>query len=629
MRKSILGIVAAALPVLASAQVSPPGPGDWAAYGRDEGGGRYSPVSQITPANVDTLQVAWTYHMNPTPAQGPSRLPPSEATPLMVDGMMYLGTPYGRVVALNPTNGEQIWSYELQNGDRPATRGLSYWPGDATHGARLVFGTQRGNLIALDAKTGVPSKDFGENGVVDTKTPEVMNGLPKAAYGYSSPAVIYRNLVITGSRVQEGPAKGAAGDARAWDVTTGKLVWTFNSIPRPGEKYHETWEGDSWKQRSGVNQWNMATVDAERGIVYLAFGAPAVDRYGGDRPGTNLFSSSVVAVDAQTGKYLWHFQAVHHDIWDYDLVAPPTLLTVRKDGRDIPAVAVVNKTALLFLLDRVTGKPIFGVTEKPVPPSSVSSEQASPTQPFPDKPGILTRMSFDLSETADNTPEHHAICQAMIEKEGLVGSKMYEPLRADRASIRFPGGEGGVEWGGGAFDPNLGLFIFGNNGLGVVEQLVQDSDGAWSFKSKRFVDPKTQTPCQKGPWGELIAVNVNTGDVAWRSVLGLTDHFPEGKQKTGRPSNGGPSITAGGVTFMGGTDDHRFRAFETRTGKELWTYNLDFSAHSTPMTYQGRDGRQYVAIVATGGTPLRSPSGGDSLVVFALPAGQGSGQAPM
>ena len=621
MRKILLGVMAASLPLMAAAQPVVPKPGDWGSYGHDAAAGRFSPLSQITPENVDKLQVAWTYHMNPAPTAGtdPADLPTSTTTPLVVNGMMFIGTPYGQVVALDPTSGKQIWAYTLPGGDQSAKRGVSYWPGDATHTPRLVLGTVRGNLIALDARTGTPAEAFGDHGVVNTKTPEIMNGTPRGLYSYSAPPAIYGNLAITGSRLQEAPTKGPSGDARAWDIVTGKLVWTFHSIPQPGEKFHETWEGESWRQRSGVNQWNMASVDAERGIVYLAFGAPAIDRYGGDRKGSNLFANSVVALDAKSGKYLWHFQTVHHDIWDHDLPSPPALLTIHKDGQAIPAVAVMNKTELLFLLNRVTGEPIHGVIETPVPPSSVAGEQAWPTQPIPNKPGVLTRMSFDLSEVADNTPEHHAICQAIVDKGGLAGTKMFEPLRADRPVVRFPGGQGGTEWAGGTFDPQSSLFIFANNQLGAIEQLKQGSDGSWSTSSTKFIDPVTRSPCQKGRWGELIAVNVDTGDVVWRSVLGVTESFPKGKQQTGRPSNGGPTATAGGVTFIGGTDDQRFRAFETKTGKELWTYKLDYSAHATPISYEGSDGRQYVAIVATGGSYLNSPSGGDSVLVFALP----------
>ncbi len=620
MKTLVIGLMATCLcSALAAAAPGALSANDWASYGHDAGGGRFSPLTQITPDNVSKLGVAWTYHMNPAPQIKGSRVPTSTTTPLEVDGLLYLGTPYGRVVALDSATGKQVWAYELPGSDQPPFRGLGYWPGDGKMAPRIIFGSAQGKLIALDAKTGAPAKGFGDNGIVETKTPEIMNGLPGAYYGYSSPPDIYKNLAIIGSRVQEAPSKGASGDVRAWDVVTGKLVWTFHSIPRPSEKFHETWEDDGWKQRSGVNVWNMLTVDAQRGIAYLPFGAPTFDRYGGDHKGANLFSDSLVAVDASTGKYLWHFQVTHHDIWDYDLDTPPVLLDVKKDGKTIPAVAAMNKSALLFILNRVTGEPIFGVTETPVPPSPVAGETAWPTQPIPNKPPQLARNSFDLSEIADLTPEHRAVCQAMIDKDHLTGSKRFEPIPADHGIIRFPGGEGGPEWAGGAFDPTLGLFIVNTNNFGYIEKLVKGSDGEWNMTSGRFVDPKTRLYCQAPPWGMLTAVNVNSGDIAWQVNLGISDLLPEGKKNTGRPSNGGPILTAGGVTFIGGTDDHRFRAFDSKTGKELWTYTLDYSAHATPITYQGKDKRQYVAIVATGGSYLASPAGGDSLVVFALP----------
>jgi len=616
MKKMMLVLLASCLPLSAAPAIKG---GDWSAYGHDSGGGRFSPLSQITPQNVDRLAVAWTYHMNPTPDAKLARIPFSTTTPLVANGMLFLGTPYGRVVALDSTTGKQVWAYQLPGTDQPPFRGLSYWPGDKGHGPRIIFGSTQGRLIALDARTGAVPKGFGTDGIVDTKTPEIMNGLPNAYYGYSSPANIYGNLAIIGSRVQEAPSKGASGDVRAWDVVTGKLVWTFHSIPRPGEKFHDTWEDDGWKQRSGVNVWNMLTVDTKRGIAYLPFGAPTFDRYGGDHKGSNLFSDSLVAVNAKTGKYLWHFQAVHHDIWDYDLDTPPVLLEVKKDGKTIPAVAAMNKSALLFILNRVTGEPIFGMTETAVPPSPVPSETASPTQPIPNKPEQLARAAFDLSEVAQLTPEHTAACQKMIADEHLAGSKRFEPIPTDHPIVRFPGGEGGPEWAGGAFDPKLGLFIVNTNNLGYVEKLEKKADGEWGMTSHNFRDPKTRMPCQAPPWGLLTAVNVNTGDIAWRVNLGVTDTLPAGKQDTGRPSNGGPIVTAGGVTFIGGTDDQRFRAFDSKTGKEIWTAKLDYSAHATPLTWAGKDGRQYVGVVATGGSYLGSPTGGDSLMVWALP----------
>ena len=603
---------------LGGAALAAPSAGDWPYYGRDPSGGRFSPLTQITPGNVGKLAVAWTYHMNPAPGAG-GRVATSTTTPLVVKNVLYLGTPYGRVVALDATSGKQIWAYQLPGSDQPPFRGVSYWPGDGKLGPRIVFGSAQGRLIALDAKTGEPAKGFGTDGIVDTKTPEIMNGLPSAYYGYSSPANIYKNLAIIGSRVQEAPSKGAAGDVRAWDIRTGKLAWTFHTIPRPGEKFHDTWDGDSWQQRSGVNVWNMLTIDEKRGIAYLPIAAPTFDRYGGDHKGANLFSDSLVAVEAATGKYLWHFQALHHDIWDFDLDTPPVLLEVNKDGKHIPAIAVMNKDALLYILNRVTGEPVFGVNEEPVPPSPIASETASPTQPIPVKPPQLARASFSLDEVANLTPEQHAACQAMIDKDHLTGSKRFEPIPADHAIIRFPGGEGGPEWAGGAFDPKLGLFIVNTNNYGYIEKLVREPNGEWNMTSGRFVDRKSNLYCQNPPWGMLSAINVNTGDIAWQVNLGISDSLPEGKKDTGRPSNGGPILTASGVTFIGGTDDQRFRAFDSKTGKELWTYHLDYSAHATPITYRGKDGRQYVAIVATGGSYLASPSGGDSLIAFALP----------
>ena len=347
---------------LGGAALAAPSAGDWPYYGHDASGGRFSPLTQITPNNVGRLAVAWTYHMNPTPG-ATGRVATSTTTPLVVKNVLYLGTPYGRVVALDATTGKQIWAYQLPGSDQPPFRGVSYWPGGGKLGPRIIFGSAQGRLIALDAKTGEPAKGFGTDGVVDTKTPEIMNGLPNAYYGYSSPANIYKNLAIIGSRVQEAPSKGAAGDVRAWDIRTGKLAWTFHTVPRPGEKFHDTWDGDSWQQRSGVNVWNMLTIDEKRGIAYLPIAAPTFDRYGGDHKGANLFSDSLVAVEAATGKYLWHFQALHHDIWDFDLDTPPVLLEVNKDGKHIPAIAVMNKDALLYILNRVTGEPVFGVNE--------------------------------------------------------------------------------------------------------------------------------------------------------------------------------------------------------------------------------------------------------------------------
>jgi len=327
---------------------------DWPTYGHDPGGMRFSPLTELTPANVSGLEVAWVYHMKP-PAPAPSATAPapptpppggrgrgrggagfasSEATPLVINGLMYTSTPYYRVVAIDAATGKEAWAFQLPSGN-PSTRGVEYWPGDARTPPQIVFGTSDAKLYSLNAKTGVPNEAFGEKGVISLDTPEILQGLP-GRNGLSSPPIVYKNLVITGGTTQENPPRGPAGDVRAWDLHTGKLAWTFHSVPRAGEKFNDSWAADSWKNRSGVNVWGFITVDAARGLVYMPFGAPSVDQYGGDREGNNLFGTSLVAADANTGKYLWHFQIVHHDIWDADLAAAPLLLDVGKVAARFP-----------------------------------------------------------------------------------------------------------------------------------------------------------------------------------------------------------------------------------------------------------------------------------------------------
>jgi quinoprotein glucose dehydrogenase len=618
---------------------------EWPTYGHDPGGMRFSPLRQLTPANVAQLKVAWVYHMKTAsdevirlgadatiPAgEGRERgFAASETTPLVVNGLMYVTTPYQRVVALDPTTGKERWVFPLPSG-QPSTRGVEYWPGDARTPPQIVFGSSDGKLYSLDAETGRLNHLFGEGGIVNLNTPEILQGLP-GNNGLSSPPIIFRNLVITGGRTQEAPALGPAGDVRAWDMHTGELVWTFHSIPRAGEKYNDTWAGDSWKNRSGVNVWGLMTVDVPRGIIYMPFGAPATDRYGGDRPGDNLFSSSVVAADANTGKYLWHFQVVHHDIWDADVSTPPLLLDVRRDGRAIPAVAVMSKSGLMFLLDRVTGRPIYGVEERPAPQSEVPLERTSKTQPFPLKPPPLSRMTMTASDVATVTPELEIACRKLIEGMQLGGP--YLPAGYKRLRVQFPGNHGGVNWGGASFNPQLGYLFVNTNELGQVQGFVErepssgtptpDAQGRGNNPYRdlpgggRFKDYASNMMCQQPPWGLLTAVNVHTGEFAWRATLGVTDSLPPDKQKTGRPGNGGSIATAGGLVFVGATDDSRFRAFDASTGKELWTVKLGAAAQATPATYLGRDGRQYVVITSTGGGYLEPPLADDSITAFAL-----------
>jgi quinoprotein glucose dehydrogenase len=626
--------------------------GDWPTYGHDPGGMRYSPLTQINLSNVGQLKEAWTYHMRPSSldqpqpeptaaelaqraaeAAGPmrrrsGRYSQSEATPLVVEGLMFVSTPYRRVVALRPETGEEVWAYQLPGTSQPSTRGLEYWPGDAQSPSEIVFGTRDGLLIALDAKTGHVVDGFGDHGVVEMKTPEVMPPTPVASpyglpgLGMTSPPIVYRNLVVTGSIVQEFPQLGPYADVRAWDVRTGKLVWTFHTVPRPGEYGHDTWAGDSWKQRSGTNVWGLMTVDVKRGIVYMPLGAPTWDRYGADRIGENLFGTSIVALDANTGKRLWHFQVVHHDIWDMDAEAPPLLLDVKRGHQTIPAVAIVSKSGLFFLLNRVTGKPIYKIEERKVPASDVPGEQAWPTQPFPVKPAPIARQSFSIADVATVTPELEALCRQFLESNHARTGGPYLPLGYKMATVNFPGREGGANWGGGSFDPELGYFFINANNMGQVEQLKPRDDGSMTTSdpsSGRFSDRDNHLMCQQPPWGTLTAINVNTGEIAWQSTLGVSDNVPEAVSKTGRPGVGGPIVTASGLVFIAATDDARIRAFDAKTGEEVWTAKLPASGHATPITYAGKDGRQYVAIVATGGSFLDSPVLSDSVLVYALP----------
>jgi quinoprotein glucose dehydrogenase len=629
LKAGVAGLAGALGVIAASSALAAPAD-DWAHYGRDAGGARHSPLNQITPANVAKLKKLWTYHLRPagvvaeafpisnaeTQRYKPTGFSASEATPLVVSGVMYVSTPYKRVVAIDAATGKELWYYELTGRDQPSTRGVAYWPGDKVTGARIIFGTRMGQLIALDAKTGKPAAEFGINGAITLKTPEVMNGLRGAPMGMSSPPAIFKNLIITGSRVQEMPVKGAAGDVRAWDAKTGKLVWTFHTVPREGEIGFDTWEKGSTQGRSGTNVWTMPQVDEKRAIVYLPIGAPSLDRWGGDRKGANLFANSVVAVDANTGKYLWHFQTVHHDIWDVDLPVM-TLTDIRKGGKVIPALVAMNKTAIMFILNRVTGKPLFEVKEVPVPTDTdIPTEQVWPTQPMPVAPPPLARNEFAMEDILDTTPELSAVCHKLAKDLDAVPSKRFSPLRADHAVNTFPSALGGVDWGSGSYDPATGLYVININGLGSATKLVQAEDGTWNTGYAYFVDPATAVPCQKPPFGELVAVDLAKGKVAWRKPLG--DNGNPALKDAGMISAGGPITTASGLTFIGATRAKRFRAFETRTGKLLWDVPLADSNYGTPMTYRTPAGKQVVAVVTTGGFAF-SPASSDELVAYALP----------
>src|SRR5437762_1219556 len=375
--------------------------------------------TQFNATNVSKLVPAWSLQRRKEGV--PFRL--SQSIPLMVNGVLYLGWPYNHVAAIEPETGRILWEFTGNTKVRTtlgSMRSLAYWAGDRQTSPQILFGTEDGELYSLNAKIGKLNSDFGNEGIVNLKTPEIMNGFTNFQYGITSAPFIYKNLVITGAHVvDETGSKGPAGDVRAWDVRSGKLVWTFHTVPRPGEMGHETWLGDAWKKMSGANVWSFFSADAARGTLYLPLGSVNNDYYGVDRPGPNLFANSIVALDAETGRMKWYFQAVHHDLWDYDMPVPPMLFDVVRDGKRIPAVGAMTKNTLLFMFDRVTGEPLYPIDERPVPKGDVPGEWYSPTQPFPVKPPPLVRMSFKYpDDLAQVTPEHTAACRELLEKVG-------------------------------------------------------------------------------------------------------------------------------------------------------------------------------------------------------------------
>jgi quinoprotein glucose dehydrogenase len=612
---------------------------DWPTYGHDPGGMRYSPLKQVTPANVARLKVAWTFDTQVTMPAAPAESGPvrrgarsprarrSETTPLVVGNVMYLGTAYNRVVALEADTGKKIWEYE---GQHPVSlRGIAYWPGEGPYPPQIVYGTADGWLISINAKTGRPVPGFGEEGKVNLKK-GVADKFPDLNYGMSSPPTIYKHLAITGSHTPESPSLGPAGDIRAWDMRNGKLVWTFHTVPRPGEPNHDAWHGDQWRDRSGANAWGFITVDAQRGTLFVPLGTPTTDFWGGDRKGSNLYGSSLVALDAMTGKLKWYFQTTHHDNWDYDLQAPPALIEVPKNGRRIPAVAQSTKQALLFLLDRETGKPIYEVEERPIlNDNPTPGDENWPTQPFPVKPPPLARNSFRPEEVATVTPEHEAYCKDLLAREGGAMTGGPYAQYGPKLRIIYPSWTGGGNWGGVSFDPRLGYLFVNTKSQGMINKMVPSSDGSRFVRvgpddspeglGGVFWDGRKNWECAQPPWGELLAVNVNTGDIAWRVPLGsFAELDARGVPKTGVNNMGGSIATAGGLVFIGATVDNKFRAFDSKTGRELWSYELSEIARAVPITYRGSNGKQYIAVMAGYGK-LGEAGGRGTLYVFALP----------
>jgi glucose dehydrogenase len=594
----------------------------WPYYGGDQGGSKYSPLKQVDRENVGKLRVAWTYHTGDVSDGTYFPVRSSfECTPLVIGGTMYITTPFARVIALDAETGRQLWAFDPKlDKKRPynlyINRGAAFWQ----HGddKRLFFGTLDGRLFALNAATGNSIPGFGQGGYLDLKKGTADDFADRLS-GMSSPPLVYKDLVIAGSIVSDSEPQGPSGDVRAFDVHTGKLAWRFHVIQRPGEAGKLTWPDNAWKQRGGANAWSMLTCDVKRGILFVPGTSPSYDYYGADRKGKDLFGNSLIALDAGTGKLLWYYQLVHHDIWDYDLPAQPVLVTAHRGGQEVPAVAQVTKMGFVFLFNRVTGKPLFKIEERKVPPSFIPGEQTWPTQPFPLLPPPVIRQSFSPDELTNLTPESRAECKKLMGDGGPGG--LYHPWGL-KNTIIFPGTNGGTNWGGASFDPateTLYVNAMAEGEIGKMKKARAGSAITYRLAGERFQDSKFYF-CEKPPWGLLTAIDLNTGKFRWQERLGVVDALlAKGIPPTGSANLGGSIVTEGGLLFIAATNDGRFRAFDKDTGKELWETRLPASGFATPMTFLGeKTGKQFIVIAAGGGNKY-DPHFTDALVAYTLP----------
>ncbi|HXJ43346.1 MAG TPA: PQQ-binding-like beta-propeller repeat protein [Bryobacteraceae bacterium] len=659
---------------------------DWPGYGGGPEGLRYSPLKQINRSNVSRLKVAWKYD----PADGTIA---SQTQPIMVGGVVYGLTPKHKVVALDGATGKLLWRFDSGVEGRGANRSVVWWSDGKE---QRIFASVKSFLYAIDAKTGQGIPSFGENGRIDLR-----EGLGREAGKQSvvltSPGIIYKDLIIMGGRLPESlPAP--PGDIRAFDTRTGALRWTFHTIPRPGEPGYETWPADAWTYTGAANSWPGMAVDEKRGIVFVPTGSAASDFYGADRHGNNLYANCLLALKADTGERIWHFQAVKHDIWDRDFPSPPTLVTVRHNGALVDAVAQTSKQGFVFLFNRVTGEPLFPIESRRYPASHVPGEQAAETQQLPVKPEPFARQTLTAELLTNRTPAAH---QWAVEKFAAFRSAgQFVPLEVGKDTVVFPGFDGGAEWGGSAFDPETGLLYVNANDVAwtgslaenkgpnsarqlylnncgtchgdtmagappqipaltglagrlkdaEITKLVRNGAGRMpAFNSleaadierivqyllsgenkelapaggpapapyrftgyKKFLDPDGY-PAVAPPWGTLNAINLNTGEYAWKIPLG---EYPElaarGIKNTGSENYGGPVVTAGGLVFIGATNfDRKFRAFDKQTGARLWESTLPLAGNSTPITYE-INGRQYVLIYTTAPKQRPQPAGRNS-----------------
>jgi quinoprotein glucose dehydrogenase len=668
---------------------------DWPAYGGGPADIRYSSLKQIDKSNVARLQVAWSYDT----ADGPGD---PQTQPIMVGGAMYGVTPSHKIIALDAATGKLLWRFDSGIAGRGPNRSVVYW---SAGNDRRVFAAVQSFVYALDARTGKIIPAFGQDGRIDLR--EGLGRDPaKQSVVLTSPGIIYKDLLILGGRLPEAlPAP--PGNIRAYDVRTGKLRWAFNTIPHPGDFGYDTWPDEAWTYTGAANNWAGMALDERRGIVYVPTGSAASDFYGADRVGNNLFANCLIALKAETGERIWHFQAVKHDIWDRDFPSPPSLVTVQHDGKMVDAVAQTSKQGWVYLFNRITGEPLFPIESRKYPASDVPGEVAAETQALPTKPAPFARQVLTQDMLSNRTPEVHA--WALEKFRTLNSAGQFAPLGVGTETVVFPGFDGGAEWGGSAFDPETQILYVNANDVAWTSSLAKNDGGksgrqvylrncanchgddltgappqipsliavrgkksrdeigsvvrqgagrmpsfpalsqgdatavveyVLSGENKelesaapspvnqqyrftgyhKFLDPDGY-PAVAPPWGTLNAINLSTGEYAWKIPLG---EYPalaaQGIKDTGTENYGGPIVTAGGLVFIAATNfDRKFRAFDKLTGKLLWETELPFAGNATPITYEIA-GRQYVVIYATGGKSGRSGGkSGGVYVAFALP----------
>jgi quinoprotein glucose dehydrogenase len=602
----------------------------WSTYGGDAGGTRYSPLTDVTRTTVAQLHVAWSYHTRALePDSALNQKAAFEATPILVEGTLYLSTPFDRIIALDPGSGAEKWTYDPHvnrsiDYAEVSSRGVAAWTDSkATNPApcaqRIFEGTIDGRLIGVDGRTGIPCSDFGEGGAVDLTRGVGYSPAFRGNYQVTSAPTIVGDVIITGSSIGDnGAVDMPRGVVRAYDARTGALRWTWNPIP---------WAETQQVRTGAANAWSTFAADPARDLVFIPTGSASPDYYGGTRLGDNRWANAVVALRASTGRFVWGFQVVHHDLWDYDVASQPALIAFR--GR--PAVAVTTKIGHLFVLDRLTGTPLHTIEERRVPTSDIAGEQASPTQPVPAWHSMVPQR-LTAADAWGATPQAREWCRLRI--ESLRNDGLFTPP-GTRGTIAFPGNLGGVNWGGAAWDPVRNLLFANTNRVAAVMKLLpreemqaaidrrKDTETAWGgeFALQRgtpyamyreWLVAPTGQPCNPPPWGALVAFDLATGTTRWESPLGVMG----GGWPAGSLSLGGPMATAGGLVFTAATLDPHLRAFDVDTGTEVWSVELPASAQSTPMTYTW-GGTQYIVICAGGHGKMKSKMG-DSVVAFAL-----------